>query len=98
MAPADPENHCRRLQTVAICSTIDMQWAICRVSKGASGAPQRNRIGQRSYQSAQVVDMTDTEKRAVNDEPGATVAGACRNASAGAVIGSKQMVSAIAGA
>jgi hypothetical protein len=98
MAPADPENRCRRLQTVAIRSTIDMQWALYRVSKGASGAPERNRIGQRPYLNAQVVDMTDTEKRAVNDEPGATVAGSCRNASAGAVIGSKQMTSVIAGA
>ena len=41
---------------------------------------------------------TDTLKRAENDSPGATASGAWRSASAGAVIGSKQMTSAIAGA
>ena len=98
MAPADPSNRCRRRQTVAIRSAIERQSAICPVSKGATGAPPYCRIGKRSYLRAQGFDNTDTLKRAAKDSPGATASGEWRRASAAAVIGSKQTMSALAGA
>ena len=53
---------------------------------------------RRPHEHVQPARDTDTLKHAENDSPGATVPGECRSASAGAVIGSKQMTSEIDGA
>src|SRR3954447_15912037 len=98
MAPADPRNHCRRRQTVAFRPEREIQSALSRVSKGPGGAPAGILNGQRYDAKARVLDETDTLNRAENDSPGATASGEWRSASAGAVIGSKQMMSALAGA